>query len=64
MVSIIGRTYYLLKVYVFSEFSLPLQKRKYQDTQVANKVLRLPCIYEQQTGSHAGLDQHWLKPSI
>ena len=47
-----------------SEFSLPLQRRKCQGTLVANKVLRLPYIYEQQTGSHVGLDQHWLKPSL
>ena len=47
-----------------SEFSLPLQRWKCQGTLVANKVLRLPYIYEQQTGSHVGLDQHWLKPSL
>ena len=47
-----------------SEFSLPLQRRKCQGTLVANKVPRLPYIYEQQTGSHVGLDQHWLKPSL
>ena len=48
----------------FFEFSLPLQKQKYQGTLVENKVLHLPYIYEQRTGSHVGLDQRWLKPSL